>query len=228
MGNLSVCIMQNVVSVNGLTATYCMFILYRKSRWLMVSNTMLRLNTIQNILMGIASFCHLIPAYSWKEMSCFSPKQKRLSFASGTASAAQTRSDAWWCLRWLAAQTHNMTYVVGDTLQKRQCPLNCKSEIQSLCIHKWACWTVHLWYSAPQGHRIRNLAQETACTIVWVHWRRAGVKGLLKGNQRHMQTSSTQLICSCMVTEPYTWPRSRVTSNTLPISCGNHLTAAYI
>lgn len=93
MCNLSVCIMQNSVSFNGLTATYYTFILYRKSRWLMVSTTVLRLDTVQNILMGITYFSHLIPAHSWKEMSCFFPKQKRLSFASCTGSTAQTRSD---------------------------------------------------------------------------------------------------------------------------------------
>lgn len=151
MCNLSVCIMQNGVSFKGLTATYCMFIFYRKSRWLMVSTTMLRLNTMRNILKGITYFCYVIPAYSWKEMSCLFPKQKRFSFASCTAITAQTRSDAWWCLRWLATQPHNMTYVAGDTLQKRQYPLHCKLEIQSLCIHKWAHWTVHVMMFCTPG-----------------------------------------------------------------------------
>lgn len=52
MRNLGVCIMQNGVSVNGLTATYYTFILCRKSRWLTVSTTTLRLNTMPNISMG--------------------------------------------------------------------------------------------------------------------------------------------------------------------------------
>ena len=88
----------------------------------MVSTTILRLNTMENISMGIVYFCHLMPVNGWKEKSCLFPKQKRLSFASCTASTAQTRSDAWWCLRWLAAQSLNKTYVVGDTLHKRQRP----------------------------------------------------------------------------------------------------------
>lgn len=204
MCNLSVCIMQNSVSVNGLTATYCLFILCRKSRWLMVSTTMLRLSNMQNILMGIAYFCHLIPAYSWKEMTCLFPKQKRLSFASCTASAAQTRSDAWWWLRWLAAQSRNMTYVVGDTLQKRQCPfytLNQRSKAYVYISEPTGQYT--LWCSACRGHRIRNLAQGVFATA-WVHWRRADVKRPLEGNQGHMQASSTQLMCSCMASEPYT------------------------
>lgn len=139
-------------------------------------------------------------------MSCLFPKQKRLVFVSCTASPTQTTSDAWWCLCWLSPQPYNTVCVVGDTLQKRQCPLHCKSEVQSLCIHKWAVRQCTLGCSVTRGHHIKNLAQGTVA-ITWVHWRRAGLKGTLERNQGHAQASGTQLMCHCMVTEPYTWPQ---------------------
>lgn len=52
MCNLSVCVMQNSSSVSGLAAIHRMFMLYRQLRWIMVPAKMLRLNTVQNILMG--------------------------------------------------------------------------------------------------------------------------------------------------------------------------------
>lgn len=92
-----------------------------------------QVNTMQNILMGMAYICHLIPAYRWKQKSCPFLQQNRLSFASCTADSAQTRStQTWWCLLRQGWQLSHRTWnMLQETPCRRDSDLYTVNQIQT-------------------------------------------------------------------------------------------------
>lgn len=133
--SLNVCLIQNGVSVIGVTATRCLCTLYQKSRWLIISFTMPRLNMKNyhaKYLCGDCVFLPFFPCLRRKRKTVFSPRRSFLFAQAGVMPAGV------WC-GWQLGQGSTlalMLYVVEGS-DGWELLLN-YTLLRSLC-HWWGC-----------------------------------------------------------------------------------------